>query len=51
MNLHQNAAQNVHVKVGNESFGRVEQFRYLGTTQINENSTYGEIESTEVEEC
>jgi hypothetical protein len=33
-----NAEQNHNIKIDNESFERVEQFRYLGTTHLNQNS-------------
>jgi hypothetical protein len=35
MSQDQNAGQNHNIKVGNKSFQRVEQFKYLGTTLTN----------------
>jgi hypothetical protein len=32
MSRNQNAGQNHNIKIDNESFERVEQFKYLGTT-------------------
>jgi hypothetical protein len=34
-----------HIKIDNKSFERVEQFKYLGTTLINQNSIQEEIKS------
>jgi hypothetical protein len=39
MSRDQNAGQNHKIKIDNESFERVEQFKYLGTTQKNRNSS------------
>jgi hypothetical protein len=33
----QNAGQNHKIKINNKSFGRVEEFKYLGTTLTNQN--------------
>jgi ribosomal protein S2 len=41
----QHAGQNHSIKVGNKSFERVGQFRYLGTTLTNQNSIHEEIKS------
>jgi hypothetical protein len=38
------AGQN-HTKMGNKSFERMEEFKYLEPTQINQNSTLEEITS------
>jgi len=40
-----NAGRNHSIKTANSCFERVEQFRYLGTTLININSTQKEISS------
>jgi hypothetical protein len=34
---HQNAGQNLDMKIGNRCFENVAQFKYLGTTITNEN--------------
>jgi sorting nexin-29 len=39
----QNAGQNREVKIGNSSFENVSQFKYLGTTVINQNFIRDEI--------
>jgi hypothetical protein len=38
MSRDQNARQNRNIKVDNKSFERVEQFKYIGTTRIKQNS-------------
>jgi len=43
MSRDQNAEQSHNVKIGNSSFERVEEFRYLGTTLTNQNSIQEEI--------
>jgi hypothetical protein len=43
MSQDQNAGQNSNTKVGNKSFERVGQFKYLGTTLTNQNSIHGKI--------
>jgi hypothetical protein len=43
MSRHKNAGQNHDIKIGNRCFGNVEQFRYLGTTIINQNPIQEEI--------
>jgi len=42
----QNAGRSHNIKIDNNSFERVEQFRYLGTTLRNQNSIQEEIKST-----
>jgi hypothetical protein len=39
------------MKSGNRSVGRVEEFKYLGTTLKNHNSIQEEIEQIKVREC
>jgi hypothetical protein len=46
MSRDQNAGRSHSIKTDNISFGRVEQFRYLGTTLKNQNS-----ERIEVRQC
>jgi hypothetical protein len=36
MSPEQNAEQNHNIKIDNESFERVEQFKYLGTAHLNQ---------------
>jgi hypothetical protein len=38
-----NAGQSQNMKIGNSSFEREEEFKYLGTTLINQNSIQEEI--------
>jgi hypothetical protein len=45
MSRNQNAGQNNNINVFNISFERVEEVKYLGTTQTNRNSTHEETES------
>jgi hypothetical protein len=40
-----NARQDHNVKIANEYFERVAQFRYLGTTLTSQNSTHEEIKN------
>jgi hypothetical protein len=40
-----NGGQNYNIKLDNKSFGRVEQFKYLGTALTNRNSIQEEIKS------
>ena len=42
----QTAGRSHNIKIDNNSFERVEQFRYLGTTLTNQNSIQEEIKST-----
>ena len=41
----QNAGRSHNIKIDNSSFGRVEEFKYLGTTLKNQNSIQEEIKS------
>jgi hypothetical protein len=41
----QNAAQIGDIQIGNKSFETVEKFKYVGTTQTNQNSIHEEIKS------
>jgi hypothetical protein len=43
MSRDQNAGQNGYIQISNESFETVEQFKYLGTTLMNQNSIHAEI--------
>jgi hypothetical protein len=45
MSGNQNAGQNHNIKIDNKSFERVEQFKYLGTTMISQNSICEAIRS------
>jgi hypothetical protein len=45
MSQDQNAGQNGYIQIGNESFEIVEQFKYLGTIQMNQNSIHAVIKS------
>jgi len=45
MSQDQNAGQSHSMKIDNNSFERVEQFKYLGTTLTNKNSSQEEIKS------
>jgi hypothetical protein len=45
MSHDQNAGQNHNIELGNKSFERVEQFKYLGTPVMNENSSHEEIKT------
>jgi hypothetical protein len=45
MSWDQNAGQSHSVKTDNTSFDKVEVFKYLGTTIINQNSIQEEIKS------
>jgi hypothetical protein len=43
MSRDQNAGQNSNIQIGNKSFETVEQFKYLGTTLMDQNSLYEEM--------
>ena len=43
MSRDQNAGRNHSMKIGNSSFERVEEFKYLGTSSTNQNSIQDEI--------
>jgi hypothetical protein len=43
LSRHQNAGQNYDIKIANRCFENVAQFRYLGTTVINQNIIQEEI--------
>ena len=45
MSQDQNAGQNHNMRTDSQSFKRLEQFKYLGTTLINQNSMQEEIKS------
>jgi len=45
MSRDQNEGQSQNIKIDNSSFGRVEEFKYLGTTLTNQSSIQGEIKS------
>jgi hypothetical protein len=45
MSWAQNAGRNGNIQIGNKLFETVEQFKYLGTTLMNQNSIREEIKS------
>jgi hypothetical protein len=45
MSRHPNSGQNQNVRIANESFEKVEKFKYLGTTLTNQNDIHDEIKS------
>ena len=45
MSRHQNAGRSHNTNIENSSFERVEQFNYLGTTVMNQNSIQQKIKS------
>ena len=45
MSRDQNAGRNHNVRIDNNNFERVEEFKYLGTTLTNQNSIREEIKS------
>jgi hypothetical protein len=45
MSHHPNSGQNQNIKIANESFEKVEKFKYLGMTLINQNDICDEIKS------
>jgi hypothetical protein len=42
---HPNSGQNQNARIANESFEKMEKFKYLGTTLRNQNDIYDEIKS------
>ena len=45
MSWDQNAGQNINIHMGNKSFETAEQFKYLATNLMNQNSIHEEIKS------
>jgi hypothetical protein len=45
MSRNQNAGHNHNIKIDNKTFARVEEFKYLGATLMNQNSIHEEIKS------
>ena len=45
MSCQQNAGQNHKLMIGNNCFESLEQFKYVETTLMNQNSIYEEIKS------
>jgi uncharacterized membrane protein len=45
MSRHQNSEQNQNIRIANESFEKVEKFKFLGTTLTNQNDIHDEIKS------
>jgi hypothetical protein len=45
MSRHQNSGENQNIRIANESFENVVIFKYLGTTQTNQNDIHDEIKS------
>jgi hypothetical protein len=45
MSCHPNSGQNQNVRIANESFEKVEKFKYLGTTLTDQNDIHDEIKS------
>jgi hypothetical protein len=45
MSRHPNPGENQNIRIANESFEKVEKFKYLGTTLTNQNDIHGEIKS------
>jgi hypothetical protein len=45
MSRNQNAGHNHNIKIDNKSFERMEEFKYLGATLMNQNSIHEEIKS------
>jgi hypothetical protein len=45
MSCHLNSGQNQNIRIADESFENVEEFRYLGMTLTNENNIHNEIKS------
>ena len=51
MSRDQNAGQSHNINIDNKSFERVEEFKYLGTNLMNQNSIQEEIKNTVAREC
>jgi UDP-galactopyranose mutase len=45
MSRDQNAGRNHNIRIDNSCFERVEEFKYLGTTLMNQNSVQEEVKS------
>jgi hypothetical protein len=45
MSRHPNSGQNQNIRIANESFEKVEKFKYLGMTLTNQNDIHDEIKS------
>jgi sorting nexin-29 len=45
MSRHPNSGQNQNIRIVNESFEKMEKFKYLGTTLTDQNDIYDEIKS------
>jgi hypothetical protein len=45
MSCHPNSGQNQNIRIANESFEKVEKFKYLGMTLTNQNDIHDEIKS------
>jgi hypothetical protein len=45
MSPHSNSGQNQNIRIANELFENVEQFKYLGATLTNQNGIHNEIKS------
>jgi hypothetical protein len=43
MSRHPNSAQNLNIRIANESFENVAKFKYLGKTLTNQNDNHDEI--------
>jgi hypothetical protein len=51
MSTDQNRSRNPNIKTGNNSFGRVEDFKYLGTTLTDKSIFRKKLEQIEVRDC
>jgi hypothetical protein len=45
ISLHPNSGQNQNIRIANESFENMAEFKYLGTAPINQNDIHDEIKS------